>query len=379
MRAKIYYSNNKVFKFALEEIYKQFLDDFMIDKFDFIIFAIDSNYNYQDINFSIKKIFNTNNFIAFNATNSFARDKIIEEGVVALFIKFENNGKIDTYYQDDLELKDDLINYLQKHNDNLNIILSYPSEDIPNFIKELNKQLGELGDNNISLLGGLCSGYLDSEELVAYQYIDGKIIKNGFILISFENCEFLKEVSLGYKAIGPHYKVNVAKDNRVYVVDYEDASLITKKLLKGIENPSIQNLWFSPLVILDEKDGEVDIVRTFKDIKYGEYVEFFGPIERDALVKLSFATEEMLLENNRKKATLIKENLNEIELGFNFSCIARQYSLGEKQENEIKEYAQIFNAPIFGFFTFGEIDKSKISNKIKFYNQTSLVCGIKEK
>ena len=376
MRARIYHSSNEIFKFALEDIYRQFLDDFAIDSFDFIIVAIDSKYNYEDINFSIKKVFNTNNFVAFNAVDAFAKDEIIENGVIALFIKFEKNGKIDTYYQDNFEVNENLIEYLQKHNNDLNIILSYPSDDIPKFIEELNKKLG---DNDISLLGGLCSGYLDSEELVAYQYIDGKIIKNGVVLISFENCEFFKEVSLGYKAIGPHYKVQVVKGNRVYVIDYQDASLITKNLLKNIDNSSIQILWFSPLVILNEKDGEIDIVRTFKSIKDGEYVEFFGPIERDSLVKLSFATEDMLLKSNRKKAALIKENLKNIELGFNFSCIARQYSLGKKQVDEVKEYAKIFNAPIFGFFTFGEIDKSRVSNKIKFYNQTSLVCGIKEK
>jgi len=376
MRARIYNSNNEILKFALEDIYKQFLDDFIINDFDFIIIGIDSNYNYYDINFSIKKIFRTDKFIAFNAIDTFAGNCVTNGGVVALFIKFENSGKIDTYYQNNFDEIDGVADYLQKHKNDLNIIISYPSEKVPQFINKLNE---ELGYNDISLLGGLSSGYLDREELVAFQYIDGKIIKNGFLLISFENCEFQKEVSLGYKAIGPHYKAQVVKDNRIYVVDYQDASLITKKLLKGIENASIQTLWFSPLVILNEADGEVDIVRTFKDIKDGEYVEFFGPIERDSLVKLSFATEEMLLESNRNKAMLIKSKMNEIELGFNFSCIARQFSLGEKQEDEVKEYAQIFNTSIFGFFTFGEIDKSKISNKIKFYNQTSLICGIKEK
>ena len=376
MRARVYSSNNEVFKFALEDIYRKFRDDFIINDFDFIIVGVDSKYYYNDINFSIKKIFRTDKFVAFNAIDAFVGNCVTNGGVVALFIKFENSGKIDTYYQNNFDEIDEIVEYLQKHKNNLNIILSYPSEKVPTFINKLNKKLGK---NDISLLGGLSSGDLDSEELVAYQYIDGKIIKNGFVLISFENCEFQKEVSLGYKAIGPHYKAQVVKENKVYVVDYHDASMIAKTLLKGMENPSIQTLWFSPLVILNEEDGEVDIVRTFKDLKDGEYVEFFGPIERDSLVKLSFATEDMLLEEDRKKARLIKEKMNEIELGFNFSCIARQFSLGEKQEDEVKEYAQIFNTTIFGFFTFGEIDKSKISNKIKFYNQTSLVCGIKEK
>jgi len=204
MRARIYSSNNEVFKFALEDIYRKFRDDFIINDFDFIIVGIDSKYYYDDINFSIKKIFRTDKFIAFNAVDAFAGNCVTNGGVVALFIKFENSGKIDTYYQNNFDEIDGVADYLQKHKNDLNIILSYPSEKVPNFLNELNKKLGK---NDISLFGGLSSGYLDSEELVAYQYIDGKIIKNGFVLISFENCEFQKEVSLGYKAIGPHYKV----------------------------------------------------------------------------------------------------------------------------------------------------------------------------
>jgi hypothetical protein len=141
----------------------------------------------------------------------------------------------------------------------------------------------------------------------------------------------------------------------------------------------IQNLWYSPIVILNDTDGIVDVVRTFKDFKEGEYVEFFGPVKNDQHIKLSFATEEMLLKSDKEEAEKIKGELSHIELGFNFSCIARQYSLGDKQKEETKLYAESFNAPIFGFFTFGEIGMNKRFDSLKFYNQTSLVCGLKEK
>ena len=158
-----------------------------------------------------------------------------------------------------------------------------------------------------------------------------------------------------------------------------DASLIAERLLRNMKSRKIQNLWYSPIVILDDNDGMVDVVRTFKDFKEGEYVEFFGPVKTKENIKLSFATEDMLIESDKKEANKIKNELTHIELGFNFSCIARQYALGNKQKEETKIYAEAFNAPIFGFFTFGEIGLNKSFDTLKFYNQTSLICGLKEK
>jgi len=68
-----------------------------------------------------------------------------------------------------------------------------------------------------------------------------------------------------------------------------------------------------------------------------------------------------------------------VELGLNFSCVVRQFALGEKQDKEAEMYAELLDAPMFGFFTFGEIGLNKFKTTLKLYNQTSLICGIKEK
>jgi len=375
MIARIYNSKHTILKFAIEDVFKQFHNDFFIDDYDFVIFGINSDYPYKDVNNSIKKILGNNNFVAFNAIDLFCNADTVK-GVVALFIKFEKNGKIETYYQENFDEVDECFDYLLKNKDSLNIMLSTPSDDVPSFLDKLNKKVIT---EDIFLIGGLSSGYLDKDELVAYQYIDDKVIKDGFMIISFKNVEFEKGISLGYKPIGPIYEINLTKNNKVYVTEYQDASLIAKRLLNGMKDENIQNLWFSPVVILDDEDGEVDVVRTFKSFKEGEYTEFFGPVPSNSKMKLSFATEEMLLESDKIQAKKIKDKLNEIEVGLNFSCIARQYALGDRQKYESKLYSETFNAPIFGFFTFGEIGMNKDFTTFKFYNQTSLIAGLKEK
>ena len=66
-------------------------------------------------------------------------------------------------------------------------------------------------------------------------------------------------------------------------------------------------------------------------------------------------------------------------ISFNsFSCIAREYILANKQKEEVKIYYKIFKAPLFGFFTYGEIGPDKMHKKLKLYNETSLILAIKE-
>ena len=373
MVSRLYHSTNHILKFGLEDIYHQYKNDFFIEDYDFILLAVSPSYPYKDILPNIKKL-NLKNCIAFNAINSFANEKIVD-GITALFIKFEHKGSISTYYQDNFDEIDSVYDYLKNNKNDLHIIISSVSDNVSVFIEKLNKKIEDL---DVFLFGGISSGDLKNNEMIAYQYIDNKIIKNGFMIISFKNVEFDNRISSGYRPIGPIYKVNLSTGNKIYVAEYYDASEIAKKLLKEMPNNDITNLWYSPIVILDDKEGEVPIARSFKSVKDGEYVEFFGPIPRHSNIKLSFATENMLLESDKKEALKMKEKLKQVELGLNFSCVVRQFALGDKQDEETKLYVELLDSPMFGFFTFGEIGLNKFKTTLKLYNQTSLICGIKE-
>ena len=354
MISRIYCSNNETLFLALEEIFLKFKNDYFLKDFDFIIFAISPTFNKYDINPTINRIFKTKNYLAFNAINAFA-NKEINNGVTALFIKFENKGKINIKLNKNLK---------ELENDKLHMIF------MP--YKENECVCQRVKESNLPLIGGVCSG----DE--ANVYIDSRIEEEKPVILEFENVEFEFGISLGYRPIGPTYKVNLATENKVYVVDFEDTSLLAKKLLKNT-NGDIRNLWYSPLLVISDKDGMVDVVRTFKDIKENHYVEFFGYIEKNSLIKLSFATNNMLLEEDEKTAKNIKEKILQPEVIFNFSCVAREYILGEKRKKEAEIYSKILNAPVFGFFTYGEIGPDYEFKTSKLYNQSSLVVAMKEK
>ncbi|RMA93224.1 FIST N-terminal domain-containing protein [Hydrogenothermus marinus] len=380
MKARVFKSNKKTLLFALEELKENIKNSFK--DYDFLLFAISPNYDYNYINHYIKKVFETDNYVAFHAIDAFCDNEIVEGVSVAVF-KFENKGKIKIFYIEDIDNKDSLIKtaeYLNNNTDKLHIILAGlgNKKKTGTFIEELSEYLNYSPINNI--IGGISSGYKKNNEVLTYQFIDNKIIKNGFVILSFENIEFAIDIALGFKPYGITYTIEKAEGYKLFSVDDGKSFVkIAKSFFRGIDNPKTEYLWYCPIYILDDKEGYVAKLRTIADLKE-DYVEFYGPLKDRQRFKLSFATADDLLKADKTSALKVNEKINGLsEIIFNFSCIARQYVLEDKQTQEIETYTSILNSHLFGFFTFGEIGPDKYFKKLKFYNETSLILAMREK
>ena len=373
MEMNIYSSNKESLFEALKEIKKEIQKDFK--KIDFLLIAL--NPKYKTIGKEINTIFPNIKYAAFHAIDAFKNDKITTNITVSVF-EFEKNTDISLYYIDNLDLNNikKAIDYLNNNKIYSHIIIMGFNEKTSEYLNIISDNLDYNPINNI--IGGISSGIEIDNELRTWQFTNNKIIKNGLIIISFRNIKAQIGISLGFKPYGITYKITKAKNSKLYEVDYGiKFSTIAKKLLKGIKNIDEKYLWYIPLNILDEKDGYVATLRAIKEVKK-YYVELFGDIKNEQKFKLSFATEDDLLEEDKKIALKVKEKIEKADALFNFSCIARQYILDKKQKEEIEIYYKTFKAPLFGFFTFGEIGPDIMHKKLKLYNETSLLLAIKE-
>lgn len=377
MIVNIFYSEKDALIFALEDLQKQLNKEF--DDFDFLIFSFHPKYNYNDINYFVNKIFKTDKWIGFHSIDSFSDDKIIM-GIVVLAIKFENDAKIDTFSIENIDEKEALgktADFLNKNKEKLNLIIGNLCDDkIGFFIEDLSRKLTYSPINNI--VGGIASGFKENNEVLTYIFTPQKIIKNGLIILSLSRVDFEIGIALGFKPYGVTYEIKKAEDCKIYTVDDDKSfSYIVQNLLKGINNFKIEYLWYCPINILDDKEGYVATLRTPKAL-IKDYVEFFGPVKKGQKFKFSFAENDELLEESKKIAVNIKNKISHPDLLLNFSCVARQYVLEDKKEEENKIYINILNNHLFGFFTFGEIGPDKFYKSLKFYNETSLLVAIKE-
>jgi hypothetical protein len=377
MITKIYYAKNHSLSVCLNKIKDEFLND--LGEADFLFFAVNPDFDINLINIEINRIFKTDKFLAFNAVDSFANYEIVE-GVVLCAIQFERNGKIDTFYIEDIYEKSSItktVEYLNNNQDKFHIILAgICNGEMAFFIDKVSDKLNYTPINNI--IGGISSGNLEADELHTFQFIDNKIIKNGLVIVSFENIEYASGVSLGFKPYGINYKVAKAKGNKLYNIDDgRSASYMAYKLLRDIGIDDTRYLWYTPLHILSEEGGYTTTLRTIKEVT-DKYIELFAPVKNGDFFKLSFATATELIEEDKRIARGMLKTLQNPEIAFNFSCIARQYVLEDKQKEESQIYMDLFRTNLFGFFTFGEIGSDKLNKKLRFFNETSLVVIMKE-
>ena len=388
MLARVYYSKVPVLRFAVEDVLEQLIEDrfYRYKDFDLAIVSLSPKVYPIDGRTveTFDEYFGRDKWIAFHSITSFANEKTVEDALVVLFIKFTSGGHYHIYtakrltqnYENLLKETAEYLNQYAKKN-TLNLIFATFSQGRSGFFIE---DLGRYLRNTVNVIGGVASGIeLPSLGTITYIYTSDGIVKDGFAILTLENVEYSFGLAFGYRILGPVYTITRAETNRVLEIDHESVEGVLKKLSKGISERDIKVFWYSPIVILDEKEGWVSILRSFKHIPPDKsYIEFYGPIKEGWKFRFSFGLKEELLKADTEEAIKVQKALGDVELGFNFSCVARQFVLEDLHEEEAKRYSSIFNAPLFGFFTLGEIGPDRTMKKLKYYNQTSVVVGVRE-
>ncbi len=371
MRFKVFGSDHSSLFFALESIKERVDRDF--DSFDFLLLSISSKYNVEDINYYIEKVFKTTDYAAFHAIDSFSNEQIVQGVVVAVF-HFERDGKIDLFAIDDIldpQSLERTSRYFNEHQERLHMIIGgLCDQQLGFFIEKLSERLEYTPLKNI--IGGISSGKLTQ------QFTHQKIIRNGFIILSFSNIEFSTNIALGFKPYGVSYTIDKVEGYKIYSVNNGiKISDILNRFFDGLDDHDIRYLWYCPMYLLDEEDGYVATMRTWVNIE-DRYVEVYGPIKEGERFKFSFACSQDLLNESQAIALEAKKDIQYPEAIFNFSCIARQYILEDHQSKEPNIYITQLNAPLFGFFTFGEIGPDKRYKRLKIYNETSILLAMRE-
>ncbi len=133
----------------------------------------------------------------------------------------------------------------------------------------------------------------------------------------------------------------------IYELDGEPVSKLIERLIHNIPNFKKEYLWYIPLAILNERE-KIIALRTIKNFSETK-VETWTPIEEGQKLKIAFVVPQEIIKDVQKVAKKVKLKMPYVEAIFNFSCVARQYTLGKLAKLEPKTYTQTLNAPLFGF------------------------------
>ncbi|MBY0477235.1 MAG: FIST C-terminal domain-containing protein [Chitinophagaceae bacterium] len=187
----------------------------------------------------------------------------------------------------------------------------------------------------------------------------------------------------GWDNIGIEKTITKSEGNIVYTIDDEPAVDVFVKFFQfteSVDNTAeiiAQNFAQYPLQLTKENGNTVLRAPLMVDIDSRALI-FAGGIPQGSKVKFSVQPGFDLIEKTTERISALKPVMPEADALIMFSCKARHMALGPMTGDEADMIRGIWNKPLIGFFTYGEIGTAKDS-VCDFHNETCSMVILKEK
>ncbi len=238
--------------------------------------------------------------------------------------------------------------------------------------------------SEITVFGGMAGDDLAMEGPLVFTNKEGAVNGVLALVIDEDKIEINGIATCGWKPIGTTKTVTKSEGNIVYTIDDKPAlDMVMKYLGLDIDldtgNDVLTNIGaYYPLQL--ERENVAPVMRTAMwgnkedrslicagTVPQGSKVKFSLPPDFDAIEQVVEECKELKNDRQQEADALIM-----------FSCISRHLSFGILMSEEIEQVKQVWDAPMVGFFSYGEFGKSK-TGKHEFHNNTCCVVALKEK
>ncbi|MBL7738893.1 MAG: FIST C-terminal domain-containing protein [Chitinophagaceae bacterium] len=189
----------------------------------------------------------------------------------------------------------------------------------------------------------------------------------------------------GWNAIGTTKTVTKSEGNIVYTIDDKPALDMLMNFL-GVEiqqegnNEVVTFLssWYYPLQV--EREDTDPVIRTamFANREDRSLI-CSGNVPQGSKIKFSMPPDFDSIDKVVEDCKGIKDNAQQqADALIMFSCVSRHLSFGMVIKEEIEQVQKIWDAPMAGFFTYGEYGKSK-NGKYEYHNNACCLVALREK
>ena len=187
----------------------------------------------------------------------------------------------------------------------------------------------------------------------------------------------------GWVPIGVEKTVTKSEGNVVYTLDHEPVLDVFTKYL-GVEEDlkSDRDIFAKlgvnhPLVVLRDDGKHVVRAALLCDFET-KSLTFAGTVEEGAKVRFTIPPSLDIVETVENEARELLEDIPKADAMILFSCIARHTALGPIMEDEVSNVRKIWDTPLVGLLTYGEIGKMRHS-PCDFHNESYSLAVLKEK
>jgi hypothetical protein len=247
-------------------------------------------------------------------------------------------------------------------------------------------------DGEVNIFGGKAGDDLALDS--TFVFTNGKSSKNALLalIIDEDKIDVRGIATCGWQAIGTTKTVTKSEGNIVYTLDDKPALDMLLNYL-GVElkldgdNEIVTFLssWYYPLQV--EREHVDPVIRTamFAN-RQDRSLICSGKVPQGAKIKFSMPPDFNSIHKVVAECKVIKEDAQqEADALIMFSCVSRYLSFGMVITEEIEQVQKIWDAPMAGFFSYGEYGKSLSAvragktGKNDYHNNTCCVVALKEK
>ena len=239
--------------------------------------------------------------------------------------------------------------------------------------------------NEITIFGGKAGDDLALESTFVFTNHKSKDHAIVALIIDEDKIDVRGIATCGWKAVGTIKTVTRSEDHIVYTIDDKPALDILMNYL-GVEIKTDDNKeivtflssWYYPLQL--ERENEDTVIRTAMFVnREDRSLICSGKVPQGSKIKFSLPPDFDSIEKVVEECKSIRDSAQpHADALIMFSCVSRYLSFGILMKEEIEQVQNIWNAPMAGFFSYGEFGKSK-TGKNEYHNNTCCVVALAEK
>ena len=248
-------------------------------------------------------------------------------------------------------------------------------------------------DKEVTLFGGKAGDDLALES--SFVFTNKKSNDCGIValIINEDKIDVSGIATCGWNAIGTSKTVTKSEGNIVYTIDDKPALDMLMNYLgvdikqeDGKEIVNFLSSWYYPLQL--ERENADPIIRTamFANSKDRSLI-CSGNVPQGSKIKFAMPPDFDSIEKVVAECKTINDGATQQQADalIMFSCVSRYLSFGMVIKEEIEQVQNIWDAPMAGFFTYGEYGKSRSakqagqSGKNEYHNNACCVVALKEK
>ena len=247
-------------------------------------------------------------------------------------------------------------------------------------IRNMEKEIGP----QVNIFGGMAGDDYSMTGSYVFTKDNSGDIAVAALVLDEEKLSLVGNAISGWQAVGTVKTVTKSEDDWVYTIDGQPApDMYLKYLGKQAKTElELKTLYedvglFYPFQVIDSDDP---VMRTPMAIdKERNAIKFDFAIPEGTKLQFSMPPDFDIVENVLADATEIRNSHRfDAEALLIFSCAGRLNALGPLTSSENDGLHEIWNAPMAGFFTYGEFGKGR-KGKQEFHSTTCCWVALKEK